>query len=70
MLSNKHKPQIQSTTISITKSSVTTFLNKQENYLTNQKSIHISKRVNNQNLVYLNAQRDFIVKMKKDLHIE
>ena len=55
---------------SITKSSVTGFLNKQEKYLTEQKSIHISKRVDNQNLVYLNAQRDFIVKMKRSFHIE
>jgi len=67
-MANKKKlpQQLQS----ITKTSVSEFLNKQEEFLTEQKSIHISKRVANQNLVYLNAQRDFIIKMRESLHIE
>lgn len=52
----------------ITKSSVSKFLNEQEEYLKEQKSIHISKRVDYQNLVYLNAQQDFIIKMRKSLY--
>lgn len=69
-LKKKHTQQQQTQIQSITKTSVMGFLNKQEEFLTEQKSIHISKRAGNQNLVYLNAQRDFIIKMRESLHIE
>jgi len=60
------KKQIQS----IDKSFITEFLKEKEEFLTTQKNIHISERVDYQNLVYLNAQRDFITKMRESLYIE
>ena len=54
----------------ISKSSIKIYLGEKLDFLTTQKNIHISKREGNQNLVYLNAQRDFIVKMKESLQIE
>lgn len=44
-----------------------TYLNQQQKQLTTQRGIHISKREGQKNLVYLNAQLDFIVQMKEKI---
>ena len=64
----KHTQQLQIQ--SINKSSITGFLKEEEEFLLQQRNIHISKREENQNLVYLNAQRDFIIKMRERLNLE
>lgn len=54
----------------INKVSITNYLNEKEEFLNTQKNIHISKREETQNLVYLNSQLTFIQQMKENLSLE
>jgi len=54
----------------ISKSSITEYLTQKEDFLSTQKVMHISKREDSHNLIYLNAQRDFITQMKENLNLE
>lgn len=46
------------------------YLAKQLKFLDQQRALHISKREDYQNLVYLNAQASFIKKMQDEVKFE
>ena len=48
-----------------TKITPKTYLEQQQKLLITQRGMHISKREGQKNLVYLNAQIDFIAQMKE-----
>ncbi len=48
---------------------VESYIIKKQKFLETQVQLHISKRENTPNTVYLNAQRDLLIQMKEDLKL-